>query len=293
MAPLGLGPVAVIGLGAIGGSVAKALVLAGARVQAYAESAADADAARRGGIEVSADIPRCVAGLPVIVLAVPVRAHAAVAAAVVDAASTDAVVLHTASLQTAAALAAAGGLPYGPDVARRVLGSHPLAGSHRAGFAAADARLFAGCVVSTEARADTGARAIAERLWRAAGAARIDYRTADEHDELMTWVSHLPQLASTALAHAIASSGVAASALGPGGRDATRLAASPFEMWSGILAGARPGAVRAATALERSVAALRVALETGDTDALETVWAAARAWREAADGAPAGAGQAR
>jgi prephenate dehydrogenase len=99
----------------------------------------------------------------------------------------------------------------------------------------------------------------------------------------MTWVSHLPQLAATALADAIAGAGVPSSALGPGGRDATRLAGSPFEMWSGILAGARPEAARAVAALERSVGALRAALDRSDMTAVERTWAAARSWREAAD----------
>lgn len=96
----------------------------------------------------------------------------------------------------------------------------------------------------------------------------------------MTWVSHLPQLASTALADAIATAGVESSALGPGGRDATRLAASPFEMWGGILATARPEAARAAAALEKSVSAIRAALESGDMQAVERIWASARAWAE-------------
>jgi prephenate dehydrogenase len=289
VAPVDVGPVAVVGLGAIGGSIAKALSRAGRRVRAYAANPADVEAASRDGVEVSGSVEECVGDAPVVVVAVPMTAHAAVAAAVVGAARTDATIFHTASLQTPSALSSAsvGGREYPADVARRVFGTHPLAGSHRAGFAAAYAELLATCVVSVEARADAAVRATAERLWRAVGAARLEYRTAEEHDELMTWVSHLPQLASTALADAIASSGVPASALGPGGRDATRLASSPFELWTGILAGARPAASRAAAALERSVAALRAALETGDSDALERLWTSARTWRESADRPPA------
>jgi prephenate dehydrogenase len=140
--------------------------------------------------------------------------------------------------------------------------------------------MFAGCVVSVEARASGHARATAERLWRLVGAQRFEYRTAEDHDRLMTWVSHLPQLASTALADALASAGVGSQALGPGGRDATRLAASPFEIWGGILAAARPEAARAAAALERSVREIRSALESGDMETVERIWASARAWAE-------------
>jgi prephenate dehydrogenase len=284
VAPLDFGPVAVVGLGAIGGSVAKALLREGVRVCAYASNAPDVAAARRHGITVAADLATCVAEVSVVLIAVPLSAHAAVAAEVARAAPREATLLHTGGLQSASALAAAApGNAADPEIARRAIGTHPLAGSHRAGFSAADPDLFDGCVVSTEDRAGGHARTVAERLWRAVGARRFEYRSAEEHDRLMTWVSHLPQLASIALAGTIANAGVPSSALGPGGRDVTRLAASSFAMWSGILVGARADAVRAAAALERSVGALRSALESADMDTVERMWSAARAWREATD----------
>jgi prephenate dehydrogenase len=270
VASISVGPVAIIGLGAVGGSVAKALVRAGVRVRAYTASAADAAGALGAGIDVANEIAGCVAGMPVVLIAVPMAAHASVADAVVAAAPDDSMLLHAASLQARTAVGAA----------VRVIGTHPLGGTHRAGFAAADPDIFAGCAVSIEARAADEARGTAERLWRVIGARRFDYRTAEEHDRLMTWVSHLPQLASTALADAIASAGVGTDALGPGGRDATRLAASSFEMWAGILAAARPEAARATAALEKSVTAIRAALESGDLQAIEQIWNSARAWAE-------------
>jgi prephenate dehydrogenase len=270
VAALDLETVAIIGLGAIGGSVAKALVRSGVRVRAYTASAADADGALRAGIDVANEVAGCVAGTQLVLIAVPVTAHAAVADAVAAAAPDNALLLHAAGLQSAIAV----------GTVRRVIGTHPLAGTERSGFAAADPELFAGCVVSIESRAAPDVRTTAERLWRTAGARRFEYRTAEEHDRLMTWVSHLPQLASTALADAIATAGVESSALGPGGRDATRLAASPFEMWGGILATARPEAARAAAALEKSVSAIRAALESGDMQAVERIWASARGWAE-------------
>jgi prephenate dehydrogenase len=268
VAAVDVDPVAIIGLGAVGGSVAKALARAGVGVRGCTASDADAKAARRHGIEVVDHIANCVAGMPVVLIAVPVTAYAAVADAAAAAASDDAVLLHAVSLQGEQALGRAG----------RVIGSHPVAGTHRVGFGAADPDMFVGCVVSIEARASTAVRTTAERLWRTVGARRFEYRSAEDHDRLMAWVSHLPQLASTALADAIASAGVSADALGSGGRDATRLAASPFEMWSGILGAARPEAARAAATLERSLAAIRSALESGDMQAVERIWTAAQGW---------------
>jgi prephenate dehydrogenase len=268
MAAIAVGPAAIIGLGAVGGSVARALLRAGSPVRGFASSGDDVAAARRAGLDVASSVAECVAEASVVLIAVPLAAHAEVAEAAVSAASDGATLLHAASLQAERAVGRT----------RRVIGTHPLAGTHRAGFDASHTDMFAACVVSVEARAPSDVRAVAERLWRAVGAARFEYRSAEDHDRLMAWVSHLPQLASTALAGAIGSAGVGCGALGPGGRDAVRLAASSFEMWGPILSAARPEAARAAAALERSVGALRSALETGDMQAIESLWTTARTW---------------
>lgn len=285
MAALGGAPVAIVGLGVIGGSVVKALIRERATVRAYAPRGPDSEKARQADVDVAPDLQSCLAGARVALIAVPLTTHAAVASEVVAVAPAETILLHAGSLQAPMAIRAAAGhdVPGTAEAMERVVGTHPLAGSHRSGFGGASADLFSGCVVFVEARADADTRAAAEELWRNAGAARIEYRSADEHDRLMTWVSHLPQLASTALADAIATGGAPSSALGPGGRDATRLAASPFAMWRGILAGARPEAVRAVAALERSAAALRDALERSDMAAVERMWREAAAWRQAAD----------
>jgi prephenate dehydrogenase len=285
VAPVDFGPVSIIGLGVIGGSVAQSLTRQRVAVRSYTQSATDAAAAGRAGVAVARSVADCVAQASLVLIAVPLSARPAVAAEAAAAAPRDAVLLHAGSLQGARALGRTTSRPAKArdDMLRRIVGTHPIAGSHRTGFSAARADLFAGCVVSIEARADARTRAGAEWLWRAVGATRFDYRSADDHDRLMTWVSHLPQLASTALADAIASAGVPAEALGPGGRGATRLAASPFEMWSGILAAAGPEAAAAAAALESSVHSLRAALESADLATLERMWTRARQWREPRD----------
>ena len=191
----------------------------------------------------------------------------------------NAVVLHTGSLQRAAAVK--------PDITSslhaRVIGTHPLAGSHESGFAASRADLFAGCTVSIEARAKPYVRAAAEDLWRGAGAARLDYREAEEHDRLMIWVSHLPQLAATALAGALDAHGVPPRDAGPGARDTTRLAASTLEIWAPLLAGAPDDLDGALAALEARLAELRRAVSARDAASIAALWEPARAWRRASE----------
>ncbi len=119
------------------------------------------------------------------------------------------------------------------------LGGHPMAGKETRGPASAEADLFAGRTwVLTPARVDAldtpAAQAFVEWL-RKIGAVPLILHPA-EHDRMVAFTSHLPQLASTALSAAIAAANPALAAAGPGLVDATRLALSPYEIWSDILA---------------------------------------------------------
>lgn len=271
--------VAVVGLGAIGGSVALALHARGVPVVATALSADDMGAAAGRGIEVADDAGAAVTRADIVVLAVPLDRIADVAATVVSAAPAGAAIFHVASLQRRAAFAASG----------RVIGTHPLAGSAGSGFAAADAGVFRGATVLVEARARARERADAELLWSLAGAGRVEYVDGETHDQWMAWASHLPQLAATALAATLAEWLPAAAPIGPGARDTTRLAASSLEMWLPILRRAPHDTVDALHALEQRLAALRAAIEQTRWDAVRAEWEAARDWRRGRDatGGPA------
>ena len=95
----------------------------------------------------------------------------------------------------------------------------------------------------------------------------------------MRWVSHLPQLAATALAAALADAGVPAGALGPGGRDTTRLAVSPWRLWHALLAMSPSASAYPIRLLEAELTSMRRALEAGDLDGLGRTWRRAAAWR--------------
>jgi prephenate dehydrogenase len=125
--------------------------------------------------------------------------------------------------------------------AGKVVGAHPISGGEASGFGAARADLFQGATIWLCADAAVAAtlRTRAEEFWsRLGGAPRwID---AEEHDETMAWVSHLPQLVANALAGALDAAGYTVADLGPGGRDMTRLAASNPDIWRDLLASSAP-----------------------------------------------------
>ena len=268
----------VVGLGCIGGSIATALNANGALVRGWSTSGDDCARARELHIDVpDRSLAQAVAGARLVIIAVPVQAIAAVAAVVTASAPAESTIIHCGGVQSRPSL------HLDEAASARVIGAHPLAGSHESGFAAARADLFAGCRVSIESRASDEARERNEWLWNVLGAMRLDYRSAEEHDAMMVWISHLPQLVSTALAATFAAEHIDPESVGPGARDTTRLAASAFEQWSSLVQ-AQPVVLDAALAkLESSVAGLRAALSRGDQRALRTIWDAASDWRRSAE----------
>jgi prephenate dehydrogenase len=275
--------VAIIGLGVIGGSAALKLHERGTSLVTYAASDRDRSLAQAAGIAVAASLDEAVNAAGLVLIAVPIDRIASVATAVIAAAPSAATVLHAGSLQQGEAIGAVS------QVTSRLIGTHPLAGSHRSGFAAANADLFRGATVFVERRASSRQREDAEMFWSLAGGARIEYATAEAHDRAMSWASHLPQLASTALAAAIAD-GLAHGDSndlvphgGPGARDATRLAMSALDVWQPILDRAPASTLDALRALEAQVGALRSDLERRDWNAVQETWNQGRAWRAAAE----------
>ena len=176
-------------------------------------------------------------------------------------------------------------------IADRFLGSHPLAGDHRRGWGASQPGLFQGALVFLCPTPGTRPEVVesAERLWTSLGADPVVCDAA-EHDARMAWLSHLPQAAASALALAISGSGLDASRLGPGGRDATRLAGSPPALWVDILLDNADHVEPALAALEGSVASLRAAVRRKDAAGLERLLAGANAWKEGG-GWPRGTGE--
>jgi prephenate dehydrogenase len=212
-----------------------------------------------------------------VMLAVPVSELAHVVRAVLPHLPDECLVLHASSLQRREAL----GLT--EMEFRRVLGTHPIAGAERSGFAAADPAMFRGATVRAEARATGADRAGIETLWRGAGVARIIWDESAAHDALMSWISHLSQITATALAAVLAEEGISPRDLGPGARDATRLAASDLVMWAPILERAPPETVVAVRRLTSALRGLGDALEAHDAPTVAQTWQDARSWRMRAE----------
>lgn len=267
---------AVLGLGLIGGSLARDLSARGVRVLGWDRDEGVVRKAMDAGVvhDSLMDDPTRVQEGECVFFAVPVLTavrmigdfapHLESARLITDAGSTKRSIVHAAEDM---------------GIGDRFVGSHPLAGDHRSGWDASRAGLFAGAPVYLCPTASTtdDAMRLAMGFWSGVGA-RPEVMDADRHDVRLAWTSHLPQIASTALALALAQTGIQHDVLGPGGRDVTRLAGSSPDVWADILLDNADTLAPALAMLAVQFDSVREAVTTGDRARLLHLFAAARGW---------------
>ena len=238
---------ALLGFGLIGGSVALALrarAHAGPvdvdEIVAWSPSGEGPATARRDGVidDVAVTPEAAVAGADLIVLAGPApdilaqldqlagpwRGSLSADAVITDVASTKAAIV-----ERAAALA----LPF--------VGGHPMAGRETSGYGASTADLFVDRPWVVVPSADSAAVARVEALASSTGA-RPRRMSAEDHDEAVAAVSHLPLVVAAALVEAVVGGDtevredwpLAAGLAATGWRDMTRLARGEATMGAGI-----------------------------------------------------------
>lgn len=268
-------PVGIAGLGVMGGSLARSLAARGVRVRGWSPDPSELRAAVAEGAvaEGCSSAEASAAGVAWWIVATPLGALPEVFRAGV--ASEPARVMDLASLQEPALAAAAEA-----GFASVHVSAHPMAGSERSGFAASSTGLYAGVPVWLSVGPEAGAalRDEAAAFWTALGA-EPRWTDPGEHDERMVVASHLPQLASNALALVLERAGLHPDDLGPGGRDATRLAGSHPGLWADLLhhSGVKVAPLLRALAAEASALADR--LDADDRRAVESLLARTRRWR--------------
>jgi prephenate dehydrogenase len=234
-------PVAVVGLGQLGGSLAAALVASGRPVSGWDVDPAARDAAADRGVTITRELSG------VVVLAVPLPAMATALDGLTvapDATITDLGSVKRPVLETV-------GGAYGT----RFVGGHPMAGTERSGHGAADPALFIGArwAVCLEPDTDLHRWLRVAEIALAVGAEVVPV-TAAEHDEAVAAVSHVSHLLAAALAAAAAEVGPLALALAAGSfRDGTRVAGSDPAFVTAMVEG---NAAPTATALARVEAQL-------------------------------------
>ena len=262
--------ITIVGTGLIGGSFALALrkrKFAGRIIGCDREGILDR-ARKRGAIDQGFSDPGdAVRGSQLVVLATPVLA-------IIDMIQRLGPALPAATLltdvgSTKMAVAERAVRVFGKHVGKRFLAGHPMAGKELSGVDYADPDLFQGAVwfLTPLPGQNLNEGIFAEFAgWIDQIGAHIAMMPPSEHDRLCAWISHLPQMVSTALAAALVEEfGADAPLLSAGGRalqEMTRISASPYSMWRDIAISNRGNLEDALFKLEQRLAHIRENLAT-------------------------------
>jgi prephenate dehydrogenase len=159
------------------------------------------------------------------------------------------------------------------------IGGHPLAGAATGGLESARPDLFAGRPWLLTRTTSEVPRELTDFI--DALGAKPQVISADEHDSLVAYLSHLPQLAASALMHVVGHrAGEEGLALaGRGLSDTTRLASSPAAIWRDIAATNRDNLSRAIDELIEALQQLKPGSADGG-DALERTFESAARWKQ-------------
>lgn len=277
--------VAIVGVGLIGGSLARALrasemaveIIGAGRDQEHLQQAQDL-----GVVDsITTDLASAVQGADLIFVAVPVGAMADVFQAMVPALAADAVITDAGSTKASVIHAARDTL--GEAFARFVPG-HPVAGTEHSGVAASFAELFQGRRVILTPNAQTDARATerVRNLWQAVGA-QVSEMTAEHHDEVLAATSHLPHVLAFALVDSLARMQerreIFEYAAG-GFADFTRIASSSPDMWTDIVCANEPALLAVLDEYLDDLHKLRAEIANDDRTAIHQCFTRAKQARD-------------
>jgi cyclohexadieny/prephenate dehydrogenase len=276
---------AIIGLGLIGSSIARAARRMNA---ARVIVAGDADPAVRKRVEdlkiadfVAPSLAETVRDADLVILCVPVGANAAVGDEIAAHLKEGAIVSDVGSVKSAVIAALQPRLP--PHA--RLVPAHPVAGTEYSGPDAGFATLFRRrwCILTPPEGADEAAVACVKALWEAFGS-HVEAMGAAHHDLVLAMTSHVPHLiaynivGTAADLEEVTSSEVIKFSAG-GFRDFTRIAASDPTMWRDVFLHNKEAVLEVLGRFNEDLAALQRMIRWGDGDGLFDLFTRTRAIR--------------
>jgi len=275
----------IIGVGLIGGSLARALKRASAvdEVVGAGRDAQHLQQALTLGVvdRIETDLAAAVQGADIVVVATPVGATETVFRSIAPALSADTILTDVGSTKAsvvAAAQAAFGRLP------ENFVPAHPIAGTEKSGVEASFAELFEGRRIILTPTENSAPQAIIQvrTMWEQTGAKVVE-TDVEHHDDVLAATSHLPHLLAFSLVDTLAKldakQEVFEYAAG-GFRDFSRIASSDPEVWHDICLHNSAALLKMLERFEVDLDKLRQAIADNDSDYLLQVFKRAKAARD-------------
>ena len=275
----------VIGVGLIGGSLARVLKResACAQILGYGRNEEHLQKALDLGVidSFTSDLKQAVSQADMVVIATPLGAVASLFKELVHGLKDGAVITDVGSAKGSVVRAAQNTL--GRHVHHFVPG-HPIAGTEKSGVEASFAELFEQHLVILTPLPNTDGHALnlVRQMWETAGADVVNLE-AMHHDAVLAATSHLPHLLAYALVDCLAGmqerDEIFQFAAG-GFADFSRIASSHPQMWHDVCFSNRAALLKALSEFDAHLAGIRAAIETGDSDTLLEIFSRARQARD-------------
>lgn len=276
---------AIIGVGLIGGSLARAArragvcreIVGGGRDEAQLRQAVEWGVIDRYDMDITA----AVHDADMVVVAVPLGAMEPVLRQIAGHVRHDAIITDVGSAKgsvVTAVRAAFGGIPPG------FVPGHPIAGTEKSGVDASFAELFDGRRVILTPLPNTAPQALAavRALWQHAGAEVLEMDVA-HHDEVLAATSHLPHVLAYALVDTLVSMDTSEEIFrfaAGGFRDFTRIVSSDPAMWRDICIANRTALLKVLERFRAELSSLAAAIEAGDGGHIVSIFSRAKAARD-------------
>lgn len=277
---------AVIGVGLIGGSLARALREAGA-VGEIVGIDRDEENLRRG-VELGVldryvvDAREGVKGAEVVFVSTPVCSIPAVVAEIAPVLAPGTIVTDGGSVKEFVVAACEGLMPEGVHF----VGGHPISGTEHSGVEASFATLYQGkrSIVTPTEKTDPAALEKVVEMWRRAGCS-VPLMDPVQHDRMLAAISHLPHMVAYSLVNAVDGydrfGGDLLAFTAGGFRDFTRIASSDPVMWRDIALTNREAILETMDFFAGYLAKLRSLVDAGDAEALEAFFLNSKQKRDA------------
>jgi len=272
----------ILGLGLIGGSLALALKGKRGAPEVWGcdrNKLNERQALAAGAISRACTLDQ-LASCDIVVVCVPVKASLSAIRSLGKLMRPGSVLTDAGSVKTQ--VVRAGELYAGKGVS--FVGGHPIAGTEKSGFCAADPFLFRGrsFIITPVPKTDEKAMMRVGRLWKLAGSKSVLRMDPETHDRVFAYVSHLPHVAAYGLAYSAAAirSKVPLGYSAGGFRDTTRIASSNPEMWRDIVLQNRKEVLRAIAHYRKSLDLIARRIASSDGQGVKKIFAKAKKTRD-------------
>ncbi len=278
-----LNKITIIGVGLIGGSLAKAIKAnkLATVVCGYGRDQLRLEKAKKGNIidELSTDIGEAIEGADIVVIATPVGTFKQILEDIEPLISEQVIISDVGSTKTNIVKIVNTVLK---EKSKCFVPAHPIAGKEKSGFEVSVSDLFEDKKVILTPLEDNAPESIKviHDMWTGVGS-EVDYMSSESHDELLGMTSHLPHMLAFSLVNYLVSQNPTASIYAGGGfKDFSRIASGDAVMWRDICLQNKDQIINHIKGYQATLNDLIDAIDEDNSEKLETLFTTAKNTRD-------------